>query len=61
MSKNEQVTKRLNVEGIDAGLFQRFKICVIQADMTIRKVIIEHLEDYVKKTENALKKMSEKT
>jgi len=61
MSKNERPQKRLNVEGIDGELFQRFKVCVIRADTTIREVIIDHLKDYVKATESALKKMGEKT
>ena len=61
MSKNELPPKRLNVEGIDGKLFQRFKVCVIRTDTTIKEVIIKHIKDYVKATENALKKMGEKT
>jgi len=61
MSRNELSQKRLNVEGIDSELFQRFKVCVIRTDTTIKEVIIAHLKDYVKATENALKKAGKET
>lgn len=61
MSKNELPPKRLNVEGIDGELFQRFKVCVIRTDTTIKKVIVNHLKDYVEATENALKKAGKET
>ena len=58
MPKNEQVTKRLNVEGIDPELFQSFKIFIILNQTTIKEAIIAHIEDYVKAGEKSLEKTS---
>lgn len=56
MSKDEVVTKRLNVEGIPEDLFQDFKICCVINGSTIREIIIAFLEAYVKSSRKDFKK-----
>lgn len=56
MSKDEAVTKRLNVEGIPEDLFQDFKICVVVNRTTIRKVILAYIEKYVNGSRKDFKK-----
>ena len=56
MSKDEAVTKRLNVEGIQEDLFHDFKICVVVNRTTIKEVIVAFLEAYVNSSRKDFKK-----
>ena len=50
------ISRKLGIDGIDPELFNQFKLCLLQQEMTMREAILTFIRSFVKRVEGEIEK-----